>query len=142
MPAYRLMGVADNVAEGRARRDDAPMVGRGRLSWAQLAATFSAELPSIAIIRLTTVVGDAGVGKSRLIREFVASTEHPCATVVRGRCLPYGDGITFWPFLEIVRAADGHSAKTISPRTARARLAERVGDPDTVRTRRVDRRSA
>ena len=54
--------------------------------------------------RLLTVVGDAGVGKSRLIREFAADASDR-ARVVRGRCLPYGDGITFWPLAEIVRDA-------------------------------------
>ena len=51
---------------------------------------------------LVTVVGDAGVGKSRLVAEALASVE---ATVVRGRCLPYGDGITYWPVVEIAQAA-------------------------------------
>ena len=51
-----------------------------------------------------TIVGDAGVGKSRLTREFLASVGED-AYIVRGRCLPYGRGITFWPLVEIVRAA-------------------------------------
>jgi len=42
--------------------------------------------------RLFTIVGAAGVGKSRLVAGFLDSLEG--ATVVRGRCLPYGDGIT------------------------------------------------
>ena len=56
--------------------------------------------------RLVTVVGEAGVGKSRLIDEFVRSVQER-ATVLRGRCLPYGDGITFWPLAEAVRQAAG-----------------------------------
>ena len=47
-----------------------------------------------------TVVGDAGVGKSRLVAEALASIE---ARVVRGRCLPYGEGITYWPVVEVVK---------------------------------------
>ena len=43
---------------------------------------------------LVTVVGDAGVGKSRLVAEALVSVE---ATVARSRCLPYGEGITYWP---------------------------------------------
>ena len=50
-----------------------------------------------------TVVGDAGVGKSRLVAEFLVSVE---ATVVRGRCLPYGEGITYWPVVEVLKQLD------------------------------------
>ena len=56
--------------------------------------------------RLVTVIGEAGVGKSRLIDEFVRSVGDE-ATVLRGRCLAYGDGITFWPLAEAVRQAAG-----------------------------------
>ncbi len=54
---------------------------------------------------LVTIYGEAGVGKSRLTREFLAwsaSREQPPTTLV-GRCLPYGDGITYWPLAEIVK---------------------------------------
>jgi len=54
---------------------------------------------------LFTVYGDPGVGKSRLAREFVAGLEG--ATVLSGRCLPYGEGITYWPLAEMVKAAAG-----------------------------------
>ncbi len=50
--------------------------------------------------RLVALVGDAGVGKSRLAREFVGGLRE--ATTATGRCLPYGDGITFWPVAEAV----------------------------------------
>ena len=49
---------------------------------------------------LVTVVGSAGVGKSRLVTEFLANVE---ATVVRGRCLSYGEGITYWPVVEVLK---------------------------------------
>ncbi len=54
---------------------------------------------------LVTVFGQAGVGKSRLVREFVeiVGPEH----VLRGRCLPYGSGITYWPLYEMLRADAG-----------------------------------
>jgi len=48
---------------------------------------------------LLTIVAEAGVGKSRLVAEAVARVE---ARVVRGRCLPYGEGITYWPVTEAV----------------------------------------
>ena len=50
--------------------------------------------------QLFTVLGAAGVGKSRLAAEFLASIE---ARIVRGRCLSYGEGITYWPVVEIVK---------------------------------------
>ena len=50
-----------------------------------------------------TLVGDAGVGKSRLVAEALASVE---ARVVRGRCLPYGEGITYWPVVEVLKQLD------------------------------------
>ena len=49
---------------------------------------------------LVTVVGDAGLGKSRLVAEALGSID---ARVVRGRCLPYGAGITYWPVVEVVK---------------------------------------
>ena len=52
---------------------------------------------------LVTVAGDAGVGKSRLAAEALASID---ATVVRGRCLPYGEGITYWPVVEVLKQLD------------------------------------
>ena len=49
-----------------------------------------------------TVFGGAGAGKTRLASEFVSAVNG--ATVLRGRCLPYGKGITFWPLQEMLRA--------------------------------------
>jgi hypothetical protein len=54
---------------------------------------------------LFTLYGDPGVGKSRLAREFVAGVEG--ATVLMGRCLPYGEGVTYWPLAEMVKASAG-----------------------------------
>ena len=80
-------------------------------------------------LEAVTVVGDAGVGKSRLLEEFVEHAEAAGARIVRGRCLPYGDGITFWPVMEIVRtivaAADGDS-----PAETMAYLRSRLRDED------------
>src|SRR5207249_8639032 len=54
---------------------------------------------------LVTIYGDPGVGKSRLAREFLAGLEG--ATVLIGRCLPYGEGVTYWPLAEMVKASAG-----------------------------------
>lgn len=56
---------------------------------------------------LFTLYGEPGVGKSRLAREFVAGVEG--ATVLMGRCLPYGEGVTYWPLAEMVKASAGIS---------------------------------
>ena len=56
---------------------------------------------------LVTIYGDAGVGKSRLTSEFLLRAERDGATVVRGRCLPYGEGITYWPLAEILKGYAG-----------------------------------
>jgi predicted ATPase len=55
---------------------------------------------------LSLVLGAAGVGKSRLVDEALASIGER-ATVLRGRCLSYGEGITYWPVAEVVRQAAG-----------------------------------
>jgi class 3 adenylate cyclase/tetratricopeptide (TPR) repeat protein len=102
VPAYRLLGVRDDAE--RPRRLDSPIVGRAEeLAWLQASL---AEVVAERRCRLVTVVGEAGVGKSRLIDEFVRSLD-VSATFLRGRCLPYGDGITFWPLAEAVRQAAG-----------------------------------
>jgi predicted ATPase len=55
--------------------------------------------------QLFTIVGNAGVGKSRLVGEFLARAGGSAdVRVVRGRCLPYGAGITYWPFVELLQS--------------------------------------
>ncbi len=95
---YRLVAVAETAPDA-ARRNDAPLVGR----------THELHILSEAFARvvreqscgLFTLLGAAGVGKSRLVEEFVDSMD---ATVVRGRCLSYGEGITYWPVVQVVKA--------------------------------------
>jgi class 3 adenylate cyclase/tetratricopeptide (TPR) repeat protein len=102
VPAYRLLGVRSG--EGSARRQDAPMVGRED----ELALLTGALREAIEerVARVVTVIGDAGVGKTRLTREFLGAASER-AVVLKGRCLPYGNGITFWPIIEVVREAVG-----------------------------------
>jgi class 3 adenylate cyclase len=104
VPDYRLVAVSDEAVRGRdvTAPEASPMVGRaGEI--ARLREAFAAAVEKRSL-RIVTIVGDAGVGKSRLTREFLASVAEQ-AYVVRGRCLPYGRGITFWPLVEIVRSA-------------------------------------
>jgi tetratricopeptide (TPR) repeat protein len=97
--AYRLESIEPG-AEGRARRLDSPMVGRQRER--SLLEQAYARSAGDRACHMVTILGVAGVGKSRLIAEFLEGIGES-ATVVRGRCLPYGEGITFWPVLEVVR---------------------------------------
>jgi class 3 adenylate cyclase/tetratricopeptide (TPR) repeat protein len=94
VPAYRL----EAVREAPERAHDAAFVGRE----AEVARLRSAWERALAEQRceLVTVVGDAGVGKSRLVAEALDGV---AARVVRGRCLPYGDGITYYPVVEVVK---------------------------------------
>ena len=75
------------------------MVGRAR-ELRQLASVWE-RATSERACQLFTVLGAAGVGKSRLSAEFLASLDD--ILVVRGRCLPYGEGITYWPVVEVLK---------------------------------------
>ncbi len=97
MAAFRLLA-AHAAAE---RRHDSLFVGRER----ELGLLADAWERALAEQRceLVTVVGDPGIGKSRLAAEALASID---ARVVRGRCLPYGAGITYWPVVEVIKQLD------------------------------------
>ena len=56
-------------------------------------------------VHLVTVFGAPGVGKSRLAREFIDGVER--STILTGRCLPYGEGVTYWAVAEMVKVAAG-----------------------------------
>jgi len=120
--AYRL--VAARGLDGYARRQDTPIVGREE----ELAALHGAyeQVCDGRAVRLVTVIGDAGLGKSRLVRE-VTDRIAANARVLRGRCLPYGDGITFWPLVGMVSEA-AQIREDDHPEAARAKLLAIVGD--------------
>ena len=94
--AFRLISV-DPAAAGFARHLDVPLVGRGdelrllREAWDRVVRESGCHL--------LTLLGAAGVGKSRLVAELVTAIGSE-ATALRGRCLHYGEGITFWPVVE------------------------------------------
>ena len=92
--AFRLMA----AREAGERRHDLEFVGRER----ELAVLDEAWSRAVTENRceLVTVVGDAGIGKSRLVAETLRRVH---GRVVRGRCPPYGAGITYWPVVEVVK---------------------------------------
>jgi class 3 adenylate cyclase/tetratricopeptide (TPR) repeat protein len=100
--AFRLVKLV-SMAEP-APRLDAPLVGR-QDTLAQLEWAFDRAVTERSC-RLISILGAPGIGKSRLAHEFVVRLGEQ-ATVVRGRCLPYGEGITFWPLAAMVKQAAG-----------------------------------
>jgi class 3 adenylate cyclase/tetratricopeptide (TPR) repeat protein len=104
--AVRLLTVRPD-APAFERRLDAPMVGRERQQ--RLLADAFANCVSESSCGLFTILGPAGVGKSRLVGEFLRSVD---ATVVRGRCLSYGEGISYWPVVETVKQLLGDDPET------------------------------
>jgi class 3 adenylate cyclase/tetratricopeptide (TPR) repeat protein len=96
--AHRLVSL-DPAAAGRARRFDRPLVGRER-ERARLLADFTDAVAG-RTCRLFTLVGPAGVGKSRLVADFLEQIGEG-ATIARGRALSYGEGITYWPLVELL----------------------------------------
>jgi class 3 adenylate cyclase/tetratricopeptide (TPR) repeat protein len=119
--AHRLLDVIPGAA-GHARRLDSPLVDRERES-ALLRETFERTVAGRQC-QLFTILGAAGVGKSRLVEEFLTTTGER-ALALRGRCLPYGEGITFWPVVEIVTEAAG-LADSDPPAEARRKIAQVV----------------
>jgi predicted ATPase/class 3 adenylate cyclase len=100
VPAYRLLSVS--ASEAQRRRASHPMVGRQaelRHLCSELELARAEGAP-----RMVTVLGQPGVGKSTLMAALEASAADE-ARIVRGRCMSYGRGITFWPLLEIIREA-------------------------------------
>src|SRR5919204_5566617 len=93
---YRLREVRSG--EALPRRAMAGLVGRGR-ELGLLAETWEG-VTARRSPHLVTLLGPAGIGKSRLAEEFLGSLEG--AGVLRGRCVSYGEGITFWPLVEIL----------------------------------------
>jgi class 3 adenylate cyclase/tetratricopeptide (TPR) repeat protein len=115
VPAFRLGSVRDAPA----RRHEARFVGRERelaliqQAWERALAEQGCEL--------VTIVGEAGVGKSRLVAEALAPVDAP---VVQGRCLPYGEGITYWPVVEVIKQLDALPSDPAAATAIRSLLRE------------------
>src|SRR3989440_1094304 len=119
--AYRALAAVDG--EAQRATVSAPFVGREselELLENTLARTIRDRRPHVF-----TIYGEPGVGKSRLLREFLAGVEG--ATILAGRALPYGEGVTYWPLAEMVKAAAGITDDD-PMETAREKLIECCGD--------------
>ena len=103
------------------RRHDTPFVGR-EIDLAILKGVFDKAVAQSAT-QLVTVVGEPGVGKSRLVAELFAHIEDRTDLIRwrQGRCLPYGEGVTFWALGEILKAHTG-ILESDPPATAAAKL--------------------
>jgi class 3 adenylate cyclase/tetratricopeptide (TPR) repeat protein len=129
VPAFRLLDVSAGAA-GHERHLDSPMVGRAKeLSLLEHALE---RAVTDRTSHLFTLMGPAGVGKSRLVHEFLSGSAAD-ATFLRGRCLSYGEGITLFPIAEVVHRAAAILDSDL-PTVARSKLdAVLVGAPDAER---------
>jgi class 3 adenylate cyclase/tetratricopeptide (TPR) repeat protein len=127
--AFRLVSVAAGVA-GHERHLDSPMVGRTKeLSLLEHALE---RAVTDRTSHLFTLMGPAGVGKSRLVAEFLGGSAAD-ATFLRGRCLSYGEGITFFPLADVIHQAAG-ILDSDPPAVARSKLDAVLADaPDRER---------
>jgi DNA-binding SARP family transcriptional activator len=119
--AWRVLGEAAREAA----EPETAFVGRA----GELAALHGAfeEATDSRSCRTVTVLGPPGIGKSRLVREYAASVgEH--ARVLVGRCIAYGEGVTFTPLAEIVRQLGRHEVSARLDEPARTRVLAAVAD--------------
>jgi class 3 adenylate cyclase len=120
--AYRVDSIIG--AEGRRRQPDAAIVGR-EVELGQLRTAWRDVLGERRC-RLVTVVAPAGIGKSRLAREAALALEGG-ARAIQGRCLAYGEGITYWPIRELAHVLAGID-ETDGPEDARTKLGRLMDD--------------
>ena len=132
--AFRLRSAAP--AATLISRRELPLVGR-KHELARLRQAFD-HACSERVPTLVTLLGPAGIGKSRLAVELGSLVEAE-ATVLGGRCLPYGKGITFWPLAEAVSQAAGATTSeaiasllegSVDAELIGRRVAAAVGRPD------------
>jgi class 3 adenylate cyclase len=131
LPLYRPLRPRARFGSDVTRTHTTPMVGR-ELEKPLLIGTFERAAQQRSC-QLVTIVGEPGVGKSRLSAELFAYIEERPGLVTwrQGRCLPYGDGIAFWALGEIVKAECG-ILESDSPEEVDAKLERALpqGDPD------------
>src|SRR4029079_3855329 len=120
--AHRLH-VLDASAAGVARRLERSLVGRVR-ERERLRADF-ADVVETRSCRLFTLIGPAGIGKSRLVADFLEHVDG-AAHVAHARVLSYGEGITYWPLIEILTQLGIAPSEAIRSSPAETQLATRA----------------
>lgn len=136
LPFLRLKGKADDVVAYRvhslAAEDSretvpaAPFVDRER-ERDQIGRLLSE--PGEGARQPIVVLGEAGIGKSRLVAEVLRTR---AVTALQGRCLPYGDGITYWPIAQVLRRVGdirGEDGEEFTRRKLRQAVADPVDEP-------------
>jgi class 3 adenylate cyclase/tetratricopeptide (TPR) repeat protein len=113
--AYRLGLIEEPPAV--VHHFESPFIGRGE-ELARLQKTFERAVTE-RLALLVTILGPAGIGKSRLAAELTSALTDR-ATVLQGRCLSYGEGITFWPLREILRGLSKRPAGLPDPEQMRS----------------------
>src|SRR5262249_12316436 len=159
IPVWRAEHALSRVDELTEPAGRTTFVGRGHEL--ELLRRTYARVIDEAVPQLVTIVGEPGVGKTRLLAEFAAELElePPQPVWRRGHCLPYGEGITFWALGEVVKEQAGilesdssaQAVKKLSDAVAEtvpdpherewvtAQLAPLIGAAESVRTRSRDR---
>jgi class 3 adenylate cyclase len=118
---HRVLSARARFGEDLTRAPGTPLVGREH-DLAVLQATYGKAVRESSV-QLVTVVGEPGLGKSRLVAELFAFVDSQPEIVSwrQGRCLPYGEGISFWALGEIVKAQTG-ILESDSPEQASTKL--------------------
>ena len=119
--AFRLLEVLSDAAP-LARHPETPLVGRER-ERQRLWRDYE-DAVADSTCRLFTLLGPAGIGKSRLVADFLARLGDS-ADVLRARCLSYGEGITYWPLVEILVGIGVEPDSVIGTSPAETQLAFR-----------------
>jgi class 3 adenylate cyclase/tetratricopeptide (TPR) repeat protein len=124
IPVWRVVGARSRVGQPEAATHT-PYVGREHERRLLLETFLRAERESS--VQLVTVVGEPGIGKSRLVTELRTALDERAELVTwrHGRCPPYGEGITFWALGEIVKAEAG-ILESDDPEEAGAKLEQTV----------------
>lgn len=128
VPLWQAVAARARFGTDVTRRLTTPLVGR-QIDLGILTGSFHKSIHEKSV-QLVTIVGEPGVGKSRLIAELFAYVDGQPDLLVRwrqGRCLPYGDAVAFWALGEIVKGEAG-ILESDSPSTAASKIVAVVSE--------------